>query len=275
MKNSNKSYAISKLSVWESWQQVKRKGGGAGIDGQTIEDYEKSISRNLYKLWNRMSSGSYFPQPVKMVEIPKSGGGKRVLGIPTVEDRVAQSVVRNHIEPKIDILFDESSFGYRPKRSAHQALEQVRLNCWKYPMVVDIDIRGFFDNIDHGLLMKCLKRHTEEKWVLLYVSRWLQVSSCSEVQSIPREKGTPQGGVISPLLANLYLHYSFDKWMRKTHSGIEFERYADDVIVHCKTVRQAQYLLGVIGKRFTECKLSLQCNFRRSFLRNIISNNHS
>ena len=209
-----KSLPVSKRMVWESYLNVISKDGGAGIDGQSIEMLNADMTANLYKLWNRMSSGSYFPPAVRTVLIPKKQGGLRPLGIPTITDRIAQGVVKDYLEPKIESLFHPSSFGYRPGKNAHQALEQCHRNCMTNAWVVDVDIKGFFDNINHDLMMELLKTHSDEKWVLLYVERWLKAGVEQSDKSIEaRTKGTPQGGVISPLLANIYLHHAFDKWI--------------------------------------------------------------
>lgn len=205
--------------MWEAYKRVKANRGAAGVDGQTIEQFEEDLSHNLYKLWNRMASGSYMPSAVRRVEIPKADGGTRPLGIPTVADRVAQTVVKQHLEPQLEEHFHEDSYGYRPGKSARQALDRARRRCWDYPWVVDLDIKGFFDTIDHELLMRALQKHTGERWVLLYVQRWLQAPvELADGQTQVRALGTPQGGVISPLLANLFLHYVFDTWLRQPSS---------------------------------------------------------
>jgi group II intron reverse transcriptase/maturase len=223
-----KPFSIAKQEVWRAYKRVRVNQGGAGVDGQTIEGFEEDLSNNLYKLWNRMSSGSYFPSPVRRVEIPKSDGRLRPLGIPTVADRVAQMVVKQHLEPQLEPHFHADSYGYRPQKSAIEAVGTTRARCWRYNWVIDLDIRGFFDNIDHDLLMLAVKRHTERKWILLYIQRWLEVPvQLPDGSLVERDKGTPQGGVISPLLANLFLHYGFDKWMEKKFPVIPFERYAD------------------------------------------------
>lgn len=253
-----KTYNISKQVVWEAYQHVKANKGAAGVDNQTITDFEKDLKKNLYKIWNRMSSGSYFPPPVRVVEIPKSNGGKRALGIPTVGDRVAQQVVKMYLEPEIEPHFHADSYGYRPRKSAIDAIGKARGRCWRYDWILDMDIKGFFDNIDHALLMKAVTKHTSSKWILLYVERWLKASAQKEDGTIvARTCGTPQGGVISPLLANLFLHYAFDEWMRKNFPGIPFERYADDAIAHCKTEKQAMILKEKIAERLRQCKLEL------------------
>lgn len=240
----------------EAYKRVRANKGSAGVDEVSIEDFGKDLKDNLYKIWNRMSSGSYFPPPVKMVEIPKTDGKKRRLGIPTIGDRVAQMVVKMYLEPKIESHFHPDSYGYRPKKSAIQALEVARKRCWKYDWVVDLDIKGFFDNIDHEFMMRAVKKHTQEPWVLLYVQRWLEAPAQDvEGNIIEREKGTPQGGVISPLLANMFLHYAFDKWMAKVYPNNPFERYADDIVVHCKTENEAIEVKEAIRARLQESKL--------------------
>lgn len=253
-----KSYHISKQVVMEAYRRVKANGGAAGIDDESIKDFGEELEDNLYKIWNRMSSGSYFPPAVKAVEIPKADGKKRKLGIPTVGDRIAQMVVKMYLEPLIEPNFHPDSYGYRPEKSAIQALEVARKRCWKYDWVIDMDIKGFFDNIDHELMMKAVKKHTQEPWILLYVQRWLEAPIQEVDGSIEkRTKGTPQGGVISPLLANLFLHYAFDDWMARNHSGNPFERYADDIVVHCKTEEEAIKLREAIKERLLKCKLEL------------------
>jgi RNA-directed DNA polymerase len=253
-----KSYSISKHTVLEAWKRVKANGGAPGIDGQTIEDFERQLKDNLYRLWNRMSSGTYFPEAVRAVSIPKQGGGERKLGIPTVEDRVAQMVAKMYFEPEVEPLFHADSYGYRPVKGAHDALEQARKRCWKYDWVVDLDIKGFFDNISHELLMKAVRKHASQKWVVLYVERWLRAPVKEEGGELTaREKGTPQGGVISPLLANLFLHYALDLWLTREHPGNPFERYADDAIVHCRSREEAEKLCAAIGARLAECGLTL------------------
>lgn len=256
--SGTKSQPITKQMVWEAFKAVKSNQGSAGIDGVSLKDFEADLKNNLYKLWNRLSSGSYFPPPVKEVAIPKGDGKERKLGIPTVGDRVAQMVVKQYLEPQIDPIFHHSSYGYRPKRSALDAVGQARTNCWRIDWVVDLDIKGFFDEIDHELMLKALSRHTEEKWILMYVSRWLSAPVVTpKGELLERTKGTPQGGVISPLLANLFLHYSFDKWMEIEFPDVKFERYADDIIIHCYTEKQAAYILLRVGKRLRQCHLQL------------------
>lgn len=257
-KDKTKSLPITKQMVWEGYLSVKRNRGGAGVDRMTIKELEKDLGDNLYKLWNRMSSGSYFPPAVRRVLIPKGGKGYRPLGIPTVLDRTAQSVVKAYIEPRLEAIFHGSSYGYRPGRSAHQALERARVNCRKYDWVIDLDIKGFFENIDQGLLLKALEKHVTEKWVMMYVKRWLEAGVLHEDgRREEAEKGTPQGGVISPLLANLYLHYAFDVWISRKSCSTPFERYADDIIIHCKTEEEATELLDQIKERLGECGLEI------------------
>jgi len=253
-----KSLPISKRMVWNSYQKVVAKNGAAGIDRVSIEMFNAEMADNLYKLWNRMSSGSCFPPPVRTVFIPKKQGGLRPLGIPMVSDRIAQGVVKDHLEPMMESIFHPSSFGYRPGRSAHDALEQCRANCIQKAWVLDVDIKGFFDNISHGMMMKLLQQHTQEKWVLMYVERWLKAGVEQEDGGITaRTKGTPQGGVISPLLANLYLHHAFDKWMELTYPHTTFERYADDIVIHCSNKVEAERMENELKIRMQEFELTL------------------
>jgi RNA-directed DNA polymerase len=253
-----KPFSISKRVVWDAYRRVKANQGSAGVDGQTIKDFEVGLKDNLYKIWNRMSSGSYFPPPVRTVEIPKSDGRSRRLGIPAVSDRVAQMVVKMYLEPKVDPMFHVDSYGYRPGKSALDAVGVVRKRCWRYDWVVDLDIKGFFDNIDHKLMLHAVRKHTDSKWMLLYIDRWLKAPAQLEDGSlIEREQGTPQGGVISPLLANIFLHHVFDDWMKVTHPNAVFARYADDIIVHCRTESQAKFMLRAIELRLARCKLKV------------------
>jgi len=242
----------------EAWRRVKANGGSAGVDGQTIEVFEVKLKDNLYKIWNRMSSGSYFPSPVLLCEIPKEAGKVRTLGIPTVADRVAQMVVKMHLEPKVEPVFHPNSYGYRPGKSAHEAVGVTRERCWRFNWVIDIDIKGFFDSINHTLLMHAVHKHTDEKWMLLYIERWLKVSAQDKNgNTVKREMGTPQGGVISPLLANIFLHHCFDTWMEQEFPSLLFERYADDIVVHCYTKKQAQYVKEGIRRRLKKYGLIL------------------
>lgn len=253
-----KPFCISKWEVWEAYKRVKANQGVAGVDGQSIAEFEEGLKDNLFKIWNRMSSGSYFPPPVRRVDIPKDNGGTRPLGIPTVADRIAQTVVKRYLEPILEEHFHPDSYGYRPKKSAIEAVGVARQRCWRYGWVLDLDIKGFFDSIDHELLMRAVRKHTDCTWVLLYIERWLKAPAQSEDGSlIHRDKGTPQGGVISPLLANLFLHYAFDTWMQRQYPQIPFERYADDGICHCRSKAEAEGLRIAIERRFAECGLEL------------------
>jgi RNA-directed DNA polymerase len=257
MENS-KPYKIPKQTVMAAYKKVKANPGSAGVDGKDFEKYEENLKNNLYKLWNRMSSGSYFPKPVKAVEIPKKDGGTRRLGIPTIDDRIAQMTAKLVIEPMLEPLFHEDSYGYRPNKSATDAVGLARQRCWKYDYVIDLDIKGLFDNIDHELLMRAVRKHVKERWILLYIERWLKAPFQTEAgEKIPRIAGTPQGGVISPILANLFMHYAFDLWMTRNHRNNPFERYADDTVVHCRTEQEAEKLLAHIDERLHDCKLEL------------------
>ncbi|MGB7302507.1 MAG: group II intron reverse transcriptase/maturase [Burkholderiaceae bacterium] len=256
--NKAKPFCISKHAVWAAYKRVKANQGAAGVDGQSIAQFEESLKSNLYKLWNRMSSGSYMPPAVRRVDIPKDGKGTRQLGIPTVADRIAQAVVKEYLEPELEKHFHDDSYGYRPGKSAIDAVGVARERCWRYDWVLDLDIRGFFDHINHALLMRAVRKHTDCPWVLLYIERWL-AAPIEQVDGsvVVREEGTPQGGVISPLLANLFLHYAFDKWMERHCSYIRFERYADDIICHCRNEAQAKRVYAMIEKRFVDCGLEL------------------
>lgn len=225
-----KPFDIPKREVWEAYKKVRANQGAAGVDGQSIADFEADLSNNLYKIWNRMSSGSYFPPPVRRVDIPKGEtGGTRPLGIPTVADRVAQMVVKRVLEPLVEPHFHDDSYGYRPGKSALDAVGVARQRCWRYAWVLDLDIKAFFDSIETNLLMRAVRKHTDCPWVLLYIERWLKAPVRMPDGSLAvRERGTSQGGVVSPVLANLFLHYAFDVWMHRNHPGIPFERYADD-----------------------------------------------
>lgn len=253
-----KSFEISKHVVLEAWKRVKANKGAAGVDSELISDFEENLKDNLYKIWNRMSSGSYFPPPVKTVSIPKKAGGERILGIPTVSDRVAQMVAKIYFEPLVEPHFHEDSYGYRPEKSALQAVAVTRKRCWRYNWLLEFDIKGLFDNIEHDLLMKAVKHHTRNKWILLYIERWLKAPfQQNDGTQLERTKGTPQGGVISPVLANLFLHYVFDKWMERNYPQHPFCRYADDGITHCRTEAEAKLLLKSLDVRFKECGLEL------------------
>ena len=253
-----KSFSIPKREIWEAFKHVKANQGAAGVDGQTLESFELRLGPELYKLWNRLSSGSYMPPPVRRVDIPKEGGGTRPLGIPTVGDRVAQEVVRRYLEPLLEPVFHTDSYGYRPKRSAIDAIRTARQRCWRYDWVLDMDIKGFFDNIDHELLLKAVRHHTDCRWVVLYIERWLKAPvMLGDGTLVDRDKGTPQGGVISPLLANLFLHYAFDEWMKREMPHAPFERYADDIICHCRTEGAARDLWRRLEGRLSDCGLQL------------------
>jgi RNA-directed DNA polymerase len=252
-----RSFEISKKVVWEAWKRVKANHGAAGVDGESIADFEKDLKNNLYKIWNRMSSGCYFPPAVRMVGIPKKSEGERLLGIPTISDRVAQMVAKMYLEPVLEPYFHQDSYGYRPGKSAIQAVEVTRRRCWRYDWVLEFDIKGLFDNIDHDLLMRAVRKHTDSKWILLYTERWLKAPFQKDGILEERMKGTPQGGVISPLLANLFMHYVFDKWMERTYREVPFCRYADDGVVHCRTEQEALRMKEALEARFKECHLEL------------------
>jgi RNA-directed DNA polymerase len=254
-----KSFVISKEVVWEAYKRVRANQGATGVDGESIEELEVDLKDNLYKLWNRMSSGSYFPPPVREVEIPKPGGrGSRTLGVPTVADRIAQTVVKMYLEPGVEPVFHKDSYGYRPGRSALEAVGICRERCWRADWVIDLDIESFFDGLDHELILRAVSRHTDQKWILLYVERWLKAPLQRENGTlVERDRGTPQGSSISPLLANLFLHYAFDAWMQRELPHIRFERYCDDVIAHCVSERQARYVRDRIARRLAACGLRL------------------
>lgn len=253
-----KPFEIDEKVVYQAWLHVKANGGAAGVDGQSTADFECELEDNLYKLWNRMSSGSYHPKPVRLCPIPKRGGGKRVLGIPTVADRVAQMVGVLYMAPKVEPHFHPDSYGYQAGKSALDAVGTARTRCWRHNWVIDMDIRSYFDTISHELLLKAVRRHVSEKWLLLYIERWLKAPGMDgNRQQHQRETGTPQGGVISPLLANLFLHYVFDAWMQREFPTMPFERYADDILVHCFTEKQARYVLEGIRRRLEKCGLKL------------------
>ena len=251
-------FEIDRWAVMRAWEKVSANAGSAGVDAVSIGEYEKDLKNNLYKLWALMSSGSYMPPPVLLVEIPKKGGGRRPLGIPTVSDRIAQMVVKQAIEPEIDKVFYEDSYGYRQKKSAIEAVAKCRTRNWQYDWVLDLDIKGFFDNIPHDKLMLAVEKHVKCKWHLLYIRRWLKAPVQNrDGAKTERPKGTPQGAVISPLLANLFLHYCMDSWLKLYYPQCPFERYADDAVIHCKTEAEAQELKMALGKRLEECGLQM------------------
>jgi RNA-directed DNA polymerase len=253
-----KPFAISKKVVWEAYERVKANQGAAGVDAESIEAFEQDLKNNLYKIWNRMSSGTYFPPPVRTVVIPKKDGGERQLGIPTVADRIAQTVVKLYLEPLVEPSFHPDSDGYRPRKSAFDAVASARQRCWRYAWVIDLDIRGFVDNLDHDLVLRAVRKYTQCSWILLYLKRWLEApAQLEDGTRVPRMKGTPQGGVVSPLVANMFLHLAFDDWMRRVHPGVPFERSADDIVAHCATETQAQQVLENIRRRLTQCRLEV------------------
>jgi RNA-directed DNA polymerase len=252
----DKPFRISKWAVWEAWRKVRANQGAAGIDDVSVKDFEQDLKGNLYRIWNRLSSGSYLPPPVKRVMIPKADGRERPLGIPTVGDRVAQMVVKMYLEPKVEPVFHPDSYGYRPGKSALEAVGACRRRCWRNDWVVDLDIKGFFDNIDHALMMHAVGKHTDCRWVLLYIERWLKASAVMEDGTrVARDRGTPQGGVISPLLANIFLHHVLDTWLAREHPGCVFERYADDVVIHCRSHDEALAVKRAVEQRLAQCRL--------------------
>lgn len=255
----SKQIPITKKMVKEAYRKVNSNKGSAGVDEENLEKFQENLLKNLYKIWNRMSSGSYFPQPVKEVVIPKAGGGERKLGIPTISDRIAQEVVKTYLEPRLEAVFSKNSYGYRPNKSAHNALEKVRENVRQYSWVMDMDIKAFFDEVNHELLLKAIDKHVSEEWVKMYIVRWLECPIQTSKGELIHKKGegTPQGGVISPLLANLFLHYVLDKWLEKEYPQLSFVRYADDVIVHCYSESQGLEVLNAIKNRLEQCKLRL------------------
>ena len=264
-KLKEKPFVISKRIVWDAYERVKANQGAAGVDGESIAEFEADLKGNLYKLWNRMSSGSYFPPPVRAVEIPKAGGrGVRVLGVPTVADRIAQTVVRLYLEPELEPHFHPDSYGYRPGRSALAAVGRCRERCWRYDWLIDFDLRSFFDSLDHALVLKAVAKHTDLRWVLLYVERWLQAPLQREDGTlVQRDRGTPQGSAISPLLANLFLHYAFDLWIARVFPDVPFERYADDAVAHCATKAQAEMVRAAVAERMAEVDLELNLDKTR------------
>ena len=254
-----KSFEIPKRLVWEAYKSVKANKGAAGVDGQSIEDFESDLRNNLYKIWNRMSSGTYFPPPVRAVEIPKPhGGGTRILGVPTVADRIAQTVVALQLEPRTEQIFHADSYGYRPGRSPQMAVEKCRERCWTKDWVLDLDVQKFFDSVDHDLMVRAVEANTGQKWVVLYVKRWLKAPmQLPDGTVVERDRGTPQGSAVSPVLANLFMHYAFDSWLGKEFPTVEFERFADDAVVHCVTERQARAVWEALSERLESVGLRL------------------
>ena len=259
LKSSGKPFEISKAEVWQAWEKVKDNKGAPGVDGCSIEDFEADLKNNLYKIWNRMSSGSYFPPPVRAVEIPKPhGGGTRMLGVPCVSDRVAQTVVARRLEGKVEAIFHSDSYGYRPGRSPEDAVEVCQRRCWKRDWVIDLDIEKFFDSVPRDLIVKAVEANTDLPWVVLYVTRWLQAPVQNPDGSmLERNRGTPQGSSVSPVLANLFLHYAFDAWLAREFPSVTFERYVDDAVVHCVSERQARTVLAAIAERMEAVGLRL------------------
>jgi len=253
-----KPFSISKRWVHAAYQKVKSNKGSAGVDGISMSEFDKDYKNHLYKLWNKMSSGSYMPPAIKSMEIPKKGGGLRPLGIPTIADRIVQTVVRGLLEPELEPMFHKDSYGYRPGKSAIQAVTAARERCWKYDWVIDLDIKGFFDNIPHDLLMKAVRKHCDCKWMLLYIERWLVAPMQQADRTIvARTKGVPQGSVIGPLLANLYLHYCMDVWLGRNYPRCSFERYADDAIIHCRTKKDGMEIMKALEDRMKQCGLEM------------------
>jgi RNA-directed DNA polymerase len=263
-KPDGKPFAISKWLVWEAWRRVKANRGAEGVDEESIQAFEANLKGNLYKLWNRMSSGSYMPPPVRAVEIPKKSGGSRMLGVPTVADRVAQTVAYLYLEPEVEPVFHPDSYGYRPKRSAHDALRTCRQRCWRYDWALDLDLKSFFDSLSHPFVLRAVAHHTNLRWILLYVERWLKAPLQLEDGALkPRDRGSPQGSAISPVLANIFLHWALDAWLVREFPVIPFERYADDVILHCKSKQQAQIVLDAIVARLAQVGLELNLDKTR------------
>jgi RNA-directed DNA polymerase len=258
-KSEVKPFCISKQVVWDAWERVRANDGAAGVDGESIAEFEQDLKGNLFVLWNRLSSGSYMPPPVRAVQIPKKNGqGMRTLGVPTVADRIAQTVVRLYLEPGVEPLFHQDSYGYRPGRSALDAVGVCRERCWKYDWLIDLDLQSFFDSVDHSLVLKSVAAHTDQRWILLYVERWLTAPlDHGDGTLVSRDRGTPQGSAISPVLANIYLHYSFDMWMAREFPAIPFERYVDDVVLHCKGERQARFVRSRVAERMADCSVEI------------------
>jgi RNA-directed DNA polymerase len=231
-KPSGKSFAISKQEVWDAYLKVRASKGAPGADGCSVEDFETDLKGNLHKIWNRMTSGSYFPPPVP------HGGGTRILGVPTVADRIAQTVAAARLGKSVEPKFHQDSYGYRPRRSALDAVGKCRERCWSYDWVVDLDIQKFFDSVPWDLIVKAVEASTDQPWVILYVKRWLAAPLQMPDGSLAhRDRGTPQGSAVSPVLANLFPHYAFDTWMARRFPAVPFERYVDDAVGHCRSER--------------------------------------
>ena len=258
-KSQVKPFDIPKGMMWEAYLRVQANKGAPGVDRQSIEQFEQDLQNNLFKLWNRMSSGSYFPPPVKAVPIPKAGGrGVRILGVPTVADRIAQTTAAMILERRVEPIFHPDSYGYRPRRSALDAVATCRKRCWRNDWVIDLDIRAFFDSVDHELLLKAVARHTDQKWVLLYVRRWLVAPLQQQDGTlVARNRGTPQGSAISPVLANLFMHYAFDLWLVREFPHVTFERYCDDAVIHCASEGQARHVRDALAVRLAQVGLEL------------------
>ncbi|RZK34715.1 MAG: group II intron reverse transcriptase/maturase, partial [Hymenobacter sp.] len=256
--SKTKSFDISKQLIWRAYKQVSKNKGAASVDEVSITKFEENLKDNLYKLWNRMSSGSYFPEPVKAVAIPKDTGGQRILCVPSVFDRIGQTAAAMYLEPLVEPKFHEDSYGYRPNKSALDAVDTARKRCWRYDWTIDLDISGFFDNLDHGLALQAIKKHTDCKWVILYVEGWMKAPiQQADGSKVVRDKGVPQGGSVSPIISNIFMHHVFDIWMKKNYPTVPFERYVDDAIVHCRTEKQAEFVKVMIEERLAEYKLKL------------------
>ena len=253
-----KPFDISEREVWRAWVKVRGNQGGAGVDGVSVEAFEEKVHDNVYKIWNRMASGTYFPPAVRAVPIPKSNGGTRILGVPTVGDRVAQTVVAEHLMARVEPVFHRDSYGFRPRRGALDAAAVCRKRCWEFDWVVEFDITKFFDSVPWDKIVACVAAHTEARWVVLYVRRWLAAGLQMPDGSVSeRDLGTPQGSAVSPVLANLFLHHVFDGWMDREFPGCPFERYADDAVIHCRSLGQAQQVLAAVVARFAEVGLEV------------------
>ncbi|MEV6028622.1 group II intron reverse transcriptase/maturase [Streptomyces sp. NPDC052036] len=258
LKASAKPFDISKQEGWDAWVKVRGNKGSSGVDGVSIEAFEQDLKNNLYKVWNRMSSGTYFPPDVEAVPIPKSGGGTRMLAVPTVADRVAQTVVANHLSERVEQIFHPDSFGYRPGKSVLDAVASCRERCWRFDWVVEFDIRKFFDTVPWDKVVAAAEAHTDARWVVLYVKRWLAAGlRLPDGSTTERVEGTPQGSAVSPVLASQFLHYTFDAWMVREYPGCPFERYADDAVVHCRTLAEAERVLAALRSRMAEVGLEL------------------